>query len=80
MTADDATLSPTTADLPSPTPGPDLAARRKEMGVAQAALATRLGIHRVTLSGWEGEAKVDPIRAARYERALRELVAEAVAP
>lgn len=79
MTADDTTTSPT-PDLPSPTPGPALAGRRREMGVTQRDLAERIGIHRVTLVGWEGEAKVDPIRAARYERALRELVAEAVAP
>lgn len=66
-------------ELPQPTPGPELARIRKTQGVEQAALADRLGIHRVTLSGWERSATVDPIRAARYQRALRDLVTEAVA-
>ena len=65
--------------LPQPVPGPDLARIRKTQGVEQAALADRLGIHRVTLSSWERSAAIDPIRAARYRRALRELIAEAVA-
>ena len=62
----------------TPTPGPELAAHRRVAGIDQEDLAARLGIHRVTLSGWERSASVDVIRAARYERALLELVAEAV--
>lgn len=64
--------------LPKPIPGPTLADARRRVGVAQADLARRLGVHRVSLSGWERAAAVDPIRAARYQRALRELVAEAI--
>jgi len=63
--------------FPQPTPGPDLAALRRSQGVTQITLAERLGIHRVTLNSWEGSAEVDPIRAERYRRAVRELVAEA---
>lgn len=66
-------------DLPKPIPGPELADQRKTLGVAQADLARRLGMHRVSLRGWERSAEVDPIRAARYQRALREIVAEAIA-
>jgi DNA-binding transcriptional regulator YiaG len=62
---------------PDPTPGPDLAALRKSLGVQQKDLAARLGMHRVGLRGWERAAVVDPMRAARYRRALRELVNEA---
>ena len=65
--------------FPSPVPGPDLAALRREMGVTQLALAARLGVHRITLNGWERAAAIDPVRAARYRKALREMVAEAVA-
>lgn len=63
--------------FPTPTPGPDLADLRRQCGVTQVALATRMGVHRVTLNGWEKAAAVDPLRAARYRRALREIVAEA---
>jgi hypothetical protein len=35
-----------------------------------------MGIHRITLNGWERAAAIDPLRAARYQRALRELVTE----
>jgi len=63
--------------FPSPIPGPDLAALRREMGVTQLALATRMGVHRITLNGWERAHTVDPLRAARYRRALREIVDEA---
>ena len=62
----------------TPTPGPQLAARRRVAGIDQEALAARLGIHRVTLSGWERSASVDVVRTARYERALLDLVGEAV--
>lgn len=64
--------------LPQPVSGPSLAKQRRQVGVAQTDLARRLGMHRVSLSGWERAAFIDPIRAARYERALRELVAEAI--
>jgi transcriptional regulator with XRE-family HTH domain len=63
--------------FPAPIPGPDLEALRKRQGVTQKDLAGRLGIGRVTLHGWERAAEVDPIRAARYHRALRDIVAEA---
>lgn len=65
--------------LPTPVPGPVLADRRKTSGVKQVDLAERIGVTRITLHRWEGLAKVDPIRASKYERALRELVTEAVA-
>lgn len=68
-----------TDTFPEPVPGPELADLRKTVGVLQVDLAKRLGMHRVALSGWERAAKVDPIRAARYRRALRELVDEATA-
>jgi DNA-binding transcriptional regulator YiaG len=66
-------------DLPQPVPGPELATLRKTLGVAQVDLAQRLGVHRVTLNGWERAATIDPIRAARYRKAVAELVKEAVA-
>lgn len=65
--------------FPKPISGPALAELRKSVGVQQSDLAARLGMHRVSLRGWERSAEVDPIRAARYQRALRELVSEAVA-
>lgn len=65
-------------DFPRPTPGPELAQLRKQLGVEQKALADRLGMHRISIRGWERSAEVDPIRAAKYRKALHELVAEAV--
>lgn len=67
-------------DFPRPVPGPSLADLRKKVGIRQDALAERLGMHRVTLSGIERSPSVDPVRAARYQNALAELVAEALAP
>lgn len=66
-------------DLPRPVDGRKLAHRRRELGVRQQDLAASLGIHRVTLHEWEREELLDPIRAARYERALVSLVERAVA-
>lgn len=63
--------------FPLPTPGPELAGLRRQCGVTQVALAARMGVHRITLNGWERAAAVDPLRAARYNRALREMVDEA---
>jgi DNA-binding transcriptional regulator YiaG len=63
-------------ELPRPVPGPSLAEQRRTVGVSQKALADRMGVHRVTLNGWEKAAAIDPLRAARYNRALRELVTE----
>jgi transcriptional regulator with XRE-family HTH domain len=68
------------SSLPQPIPGPRLAELRKSLGVKQIDLANRMGMHRVSLNGWERAAEVDPMRAARYQRALREIVAEAVGP
>lgn len=65
-------------NLPQPVPGPELAEQRRSLGVRQSDLANRLGMHRVSLRGWEKSAVVDPLRAARYQRALREIVTEAV--
>ena len=65
-------------ELPQPTPGPELAEMRRSVGVGQEDLARRLGVHRVSLSGWENAASVDAIRSARYRRALRELADEAI--
>lgn len=62
-----------------PTPGPVLAEERRRLGVRQVDLAARLGMHRVSLRGWERSAEVDPIRAARYIKALRDVVSKAVA-
>lgn len=67
------------SDYPSPTPGPELAGLRRQCGVTQVALAARMGVHRITLNGWERAASVDPLRAARYHKALREMVTEATA-
>jgi DNA-binding transcriptional regulator YiaG len=66
-------------EYPNPVPGPDLVAARRQCGVTQVALAARMGVHRVTLNGWESAASVDPLRAARYHKALREMVTEATA-
>lgn len=60
--------------FPKPVAGPDLAELRRTLGVAQVDLARVLGVHRVTLHGWERAAEVSPIRAAKYQRALREIV------
>lgn len=65
--------------FPEPTPGPSLADLRKKQGVSQQDLAARMGVHRVTLNKLEGAAEVDPIKAARYRRALLDLVDEAIA-
>jgi DNA-binding transcriptional regulator YiaG len=65
-------------ELPQPTPGPQLAELRRSVGVGQEELARRLGVHRVSLSGWENAASVDVIRSARYRKALRSIAAEAI--
>jgi transcriptional regulator with XRE-family HTH domain len=67
-------------DFPRPVPGRSLADLRKKVGIRQDALADRLKMHRVTLSGIEHAPEVTPVLAARYQNALAELVAEAVAP
>jgi transcriptional regulator with XRE-family HTH domain len=67
-------------DFPRPVPGRSLADLRKKVGIRQDELADRLGMHRVTLSGIEHSPTVTPVLAARYQNALAELVAEAVAP
>jgi DNA-binding transcriptional regulator YiaG len=64
--------------FPKPVPGSDLAALRKSLGVKQSELADRLDVHRITLYGWERAPEVDPIRAAKYQRALREIVDAAI--
>jgi DNA-binding transcriptional regulator YiaG len=66
-------------EYPNPVPGSDLAAARRQCGVTQVALAARMGVHRITLNGWERAPSVDPLRAARYHKALREMVLEATA-
>ena len=66
-------------DLPKPADGRALAARRRELGVTQKAVAEALGVHRLTLNDWERTERLDAIRAARYERALVALVSKAVA-
>lgn len=66
-------------DLPQSVAGPSLASRRERVGITQAALAQRLGVHRITLRQWERAAEVDPIRADKYERALRAILAEELA-
>jgi DNA-binding transcriptional regulator YiaG len=65
-------------ELPQPTPGPELAELRRSVGVGQEELARRLGVHRVSLSGWENAAAVDVIRASRYRKALLEIANEAI--
>lgn len=65
--------------IPQPTTGSDLAEMRRAAGVAQQDVARVLGVHRITLNKWEGSPQVDTIRAARYQRAVRELVHEAIA-
>lgn len=66
-------------DLPEPVNGPDLADKRKRLGVTQQALADALGVHRTRLNAWERALPLDAIRAARYRKALADLVREAVA-
>lgn len=66
-------------DFPQPVPGPDLKEARRRVGVRQKDLAARLDMHRVTLHDLEKEPEVDAIRAARYQDALAELAAEALA-
>lgn len=60
----------------TPTHGHDLAKMRRLAGIGQVELAKRLGIHRVTLGGIERDPAVTVIQAARYRRAVREIVAE----
>jgi len=67
-------------DFPRPVPGRSLAALRVKVGIEQKALADRLGIHRVTLSGIEHSPEVSPVKAAQYQNALAELISEATAP
>jgi transcriptional regulator with XRE-family HTH domain len=67
------------SDLPTPIPGPELLAERKRLGVEQQALADALGIHRTRVNAWEKAQPLDAIRAARYRKALRAVVAKAVA-
>jgi len=67
-------------DFPRPVPGRSLAALRVKVGIKQQALADRLAMHRVTLSGIEHSPEVNPVKAAQYQNALAELIAEAVAP
>ena len=50
------------------------------LGMTQEAFADAIGVHRVTLSGIERAPEVNPVRAAQYQNALAELIAEAVAP
>jgi len=57
----------------------DLASLRDRCGISQIALASRMGVHRVTLRQWEKKPRLDPVRAARYRRMLRQLVDEATA-
>lgn len=63
---------------PQSSTGPDLAARRRELGITQDALASRLGVHRVTVAGWEARATVDAVIAGRYLIAANALAAEAI--
>lgn len=65
--------------FPQPVPGPELARLRKSVGVTQVELAARVGVTRINLGRWEKAAEVDALRAVRYRKALREIVAEAVA-
>lgn len=69
-------------DIPEPAkvPGSTLAAERDAYGVTREDLAEKMGRHRNTLRAWEADgSEVDAIRAAKYRKALHELVAEAVA-
>lgn len=63
--------------FPKPVDGRALAKLRRSQGIEQKSLAEALGITRGRLYVWETNAELDPIRAARYERELRRLVAEA---
>jgi transcriptional regulator with XRE-family HTH domain len=63
---------------PQSSTGPDLAALRRELGITQDALASRLGVHRVTVAGWEARATVDAVTAGRYRIAASELALEAI--
>jgi DNA-binding XRE family transcriptional regulator len=63
---------------PIPVQGKDLAELRRKCGIKQIELAARMGMHRVTLSVLERGA-MNPVQAADYRRALRELFAEKTA-
>lgn len=63
---------------PQSSTGPDLAALRRELGITQDALARRLGVHRVTVAGWEARATVDAVIAGRYRIAATALASEAI--
>jgi transcriptional regulator with XRE-family HTH domain len=63
----------------APTTGAALADLRRQAGIEQQALADRLGMHRTTLNRVERAPQVSTVRAAKYRKALTELVAEAVA-
>lgn len=65
--------------FPKPVNGKHLADLRRAQGVPQKELAYAIGITRGRLYVWETDAALDPVRAARYERALRQLVDEKVA-
>lgn len=66
-------------DLPKPTPGPDLLAARKAVGVSQQDLAKAIGVHRTRLNAWESAEQLDAVRSARYVKALAALARKAVA-
>lgn len=63
---------------PQSSTGPDLAAFRAELGITQGALAARLGVHRVTVAGWEARATVDAVTSGRYRNAATALATEAI--
>ena len=55
------------------TDGPTLRRERREAEVTVTALARALGVHRVTVHGWEGQVHVNEDTAARYREAVQRL-------
>lgn len=58
--------------------GADLVALRDSYGVMQIAVATELGVSRITLNRWESAPECKPLRWLRYDGACRRILAAAV--
>lgn len=59
--------------------GTELQEARERAGLTQEQVAAKLGVHRQTVTAWEGKAQVKPLRAERFLTAVRELGEKAAA-